>query len=125
MKLPIKTTVLGDEINIVEAPLEDKLGQWDESTSTITINSEQSEYGKRIILIHEVLHVIETMMIQNEMLDRRVNHEFIQGASFGITALLTASGMLDGLTEKDYFDFIESLPKDSQSQELTEVIATN
>jgi hypothetical protein len=106
MKLPVKTDILGDEIIIQEAALEGKLGQWDESSSTITIKSGQSEFGKRVILLHEIMHVVETMLLQNGVIKKRITHEFITTASFGICALLTAAGALEGLTVENIKDFV-------------------
>lgn len=107
MKLPIKTDILGDDITIQEGALTGKLGQWDESTSTITLKSGQSEFGKHVILLHEILHVVETMLLQNGAIKTRIDHDFITNASFGICALLTAAGVFNDLQEKDVIRFVE------------------
>jgi hypothetical protein len=114
MKLPIKTNILGDEITICENELSGKLGQWDEAEGTITIHKNQPEYGKRIILIHEVLHVVETIMLQQGILKKRINHDFIHNAAFGICALLTAAGMIEGMSEEDIYNFIANQQANEQ-----------
>lgn len=107
MKLPLTTTILGDEITITEGKLNGKLGQWDEATSTITLDSDLPAYGKIVILIHEIMHVIESMLLDNKIIQERIDHEYINGGAFGICALLTSAGVISGMTEKDVHDFIE------------------
>lgn len=112
MKLPVKTEILGDEITIQEGKLENKFGQWDESTSTITIRDDLPKFGKRIILLHEIMHVVETMMLQNGIIKERLEHQFINAASFGICALLAATGALEGITMEDFNDFVREQDKE-------------
>lgn len=53
------------------------------------------------ILIHEAMHVTETMMIDNDLMKKRINHDFIEAASYTICALLSATECLN-FTEEDF-----------------------
>jgi len=101
MKLPVTFRALGASITIEEKKIS-ALGQWDERTGSIALNPDQEEMGKFIILIHEAMHVVETMMLQNKSLKRRVNHDFISGAAYGLAAILVHAGAVEGFTAKDW-----------------------
>lgn len=107
MKLPAKITILGDPIKIIEKPLVGKKGYWDESNATIVINKNQPRVGKLIVLIHESMHVIETMLLQNKAIKKRVTHEFITNASFGMAAILIGCGAIEGISNYDLMQFLK------------------
>lgn len=111
MKLPVTFRALGAPITIQEKEIPN-LGSWDERTGAITIAPGQSEMGKVTILLHEALHVVETMMIQNKYLKRRVSHDFITGAAFGLATILVHAGAIQGVTPADWKAFVrEGEPK--------------
>jgi len=114
MKLPINTDMFGYEITIQEGELKDKLGQWDESTSTITIKSDQPEYDKHVIFIHEIMHMVEITLIDTGILKEHINPDFIEAASFSICALLTECGALNGFTKESIADFIREREKNNE-----------
>ena len=53
------------------------LGTWDEATGTITLRADLDEASALIILLHEAMHVVESAMVQNGAIPRRVHHDFI------------------------------------------------
>lgn len=107
MKLPITTDILGAEINIKEEPFSDgeKVGEWHEGRGIVTIKSNEPEFGKHITLVHEFIHIAETMALQNGLINERIDHDFIYLISYVISALLVECGALVGLTRKDVEDF--------------------
>jgi hypothetical protein len=107
MKLPVTFRSLGAPITIKEQEIPDALGSWDEATGVLSLKPGQSEMGKVIILLHEALHVVETMMIQNGTLSRRVNHGFITGAAFGLGTILMHAGAIQGVTREDWEAFVK------------------
>lgn len=90
MVLPKKIKIGDLVIKIKQENIHPKKGQWDEKTKTITIHKDLPPAGKLVILIHEMLHVTETVLISNKQMKKRVNHDFISAASFGIAYLLSS-----------------------------------
>lgn len=109
MSTPFNQTItcLGDPIVIREEPLSKGLGYTDESTGTIVIDSRQPEAGKHVILLHELLHLVDAMLVQSGLRKRRVDHEFIRHAAPNLLLVLVAAGMWKGLDFDDLADFME------------------
>jgi hypothetical protein len=108
MKLPAKIATLGHPIKVKEGKLKGKLGQWDEPKGVITIEKDQPKAGKLVTLAHEALHVVETMMIQNKLIKKRIKHEFISGAAFGVVAILAGVGAIKGIKLADLMNLEEA-----------------
>ena len=71
--------------------LENSLGYFDERTATIVINSNQSEFEKDVILIHEFLHATATQLKQLGVIKKQPDHAFITNCSQQLLALFVAS----------------------------------
>lgn len=69
------------------------LGLWSERDATITINPKSAEYERWIILIHELLHAIETQLIQGGIISRRVGEPFVQHASCLLVGILAQNDL--------------------------------
>ena len=109
MKLPTTFSALGAPITIREGECPPgALGFWDERDGSIVITPGQSEFGRLTILVHEAMHVVETMMIQNGALKRRVSHDYITGAAFALATILVHAGAAGDVTPKGWGDFCRS-----------------
>lgn len=109
---PVTTDALGDLITIRRGPTTNgALGQWDETTGTITLAPDQHPVGELIILVHEMLHAVETMLLQNGAIAARVDHEFIGAGAFGLATLLIHSGVCSAITPEQWLDFQEQAPR--------------
>jgi len=108
MKLPTTFHALGAPITVEEQDLQGQgLGFWDESTRTIVIEKNQPAMGKLITLVHEAMHVVETMMIENGAIKRRVSHDFITGSAFALATILVHTGAIEGVTPEDWAAFVK------------------
>lgn len=86
-------TGLGRPIRIVRGDTGAALGAWDEGAGTITLRRNLDAAEALVILLHEAMHVVESAMVQNGAIRRRVNHDFVEGAAFGLATLLVGAGM--------------------------------
>lgn len=115
MKTPITIRELGDPIHIVEEPVGDgwgRLGYFDERTGKIAIGSEQPEAGKHIVLLHELLHLVDSTMRQAGVTKRRADHRWIESAAPNLLALLVCSGFYTGISKDELLRFMaESVPE--------------
>lgn len=84
---------LGHPIRIRRGDTGKALGTWDDRTGTITLRHDLDDAEALIILLHESMHVVESAMVQNGAIPRRVSHDFIGGAAFGLATLLVGAGM--------------------------------
>ena len=55
-------------VPVIEVPNHSSLGSWDEVNEHIVLLKGQPEAGKILILIHEMIHIAETMMISGGLL---------------------------------------------------------
>lgn len=92
-------------IKIIYKPIKQK-GYFDERTGEIVINSNQSEYEKDVILIHEFLHLTASGLKQMGIIKRQPDHKFITNCSQQLLALFVASGKW---TKKHKLSFNSSL----------------
>jgi hypothetical protein len=98
--LPFTIDILGDPITIRYQqdgdPLaEGDLAAFDERTGTVIIREGETGPGLRVLLVHEFLHIVESSLIQQGLLRRRVPHDFITFGSSGLVLLLSEAGILD------------------------------
>ncbi|HVK87988.1 MAG TPA: DUF6782 family putative metallopeptidase [Kofleriaceae bacterium] len=107
MRLPVKFTTLGDEIAIEEREV-DGLGCFDTATGAIAIHPAQHPVGKLITLVHEAMHVGEST------LGFEIDHDYIEGAAFGVAAILIEAGAIEGLTSDDLRAFIREQQKGAE-----------
>jgi len=69
------------------------LGYYDEKKFEIVIKRNQSETSKNIILVHEIIHVIETAFLNEGMIKKRINHEFITNLAGLLVSILVLSNL--------------------------------
>jgi hypothetical protein len=97
-----------DEVSIlVTEPEGGALGTWNPETWTLKVSPNQTPEQQLVILIHELLHFVETCMIANEQMSRKVNHSFITNGAYGLAATLVHSGVIKGIKPEDWDDFWE------------------
>lgn len=108
MILPVTFKSLGAAITIREEDLTEGLGCWDERTGTITLRSGLDPMGKLVILVHEAMHAVESMLIQNGAIKRRVDHDFIEGAAFGLATILVYAGAVQGVGIVEWNAFVDA-----------------
>jgi hypothetical protein len=76
-------------------------GYWDERTGVICIDPNQPIPEQWIILFHELLHVIESSLVQSGIINRRVNHDFITNAAPLLFGTLAMSGLIEGISSQE------------------------
>jgi hypothetical protein len=98
-----------DEVSILVTELDSPgaLGTWNPETWTLKIAPGQTREQQLVILIHELLHYVETCMIANGQMKRKVNHGFITNGAYGLAATLVHSGVIKGIKPEDWDDFWE------------------
>ena len=109
---------LGDPIRVVEGDASGGLGYWDPGTGTIVIDKEQPEPGKHVVLLHELMHLTETMLLQSGLIKTEVDHGWITMMAPNLLLLLVKSGMYTGVPEAELVEWMsESLPGPGESAE--------
>jgi hypothetical protein len=103
---------LGDDsdevsIQVAEPDSVGALGTWNPETWTLKIDPNQTPEQQLVILIHELLHFVETCMLVNGQMTRKVNHKFITNGAFGLAATLVHSGVIKGITPEAWDQFWE------------------
>ena len=103
-------TCFSDPITVREGVPEDEnaLGSFNEKTGEMLIHPNQPEEGKHIILIHELLHLVDAMLVQAGVSEKRVNHKFITTAAPGLLMALVSSGFYTGISLEGLLKFIEA-----------------
>ena len=92
---------LGAVVTIREATLGDGiLGSWNGKTGTILIAQGQTDAGRLVTLLHESMHLAESMMKQNGHIKRCVTHAFVEGAAYALAIVLARAGVLRDVTPK-------------------------
>ena len=85
------------------------LGHFNEKNGEICIDPDQPKVGYYVVLIHELMHLAESILIQNGALSERISHEYISNAApIGLAALVYA-GALKDLTSEDVDVFAEEM----------------
>lgn len=106
-KFPEKVNIFGADIYIREARLHGPLGRFECDTGTIWIEEDQRWEGKCIIFIHEMLHAVNELLIQNGFCKRHIDHRFIEGASPAILAFLIQAGLVTEMSIEDLLRFLQ------------------
>ena len=95
--LPSKLILPGEE----EIPVKEReylgkkgaLGYYDEKKFEIVIKRNQPEAAKHITLVHEIIHVIETALLNEGIIKKRINHQFITQLAGLLVATLVLSNL--------------------------------
>jgi len=118
---PVEIMALGDKITVKEGPVEgDGLGYFDPETGTVVIEQDQPEFGKFSILLHELLHVTEMMLMQNKVISERIDGAFVTAAPFGIATILVHMGIIQGIGEDQWMEFLETEGVTEDHPEVTQ-----
>lgn len=97
-------------VSIREGPLpRGKYGEWDETTGIVTIAEDQHPIGKHVVLIHELLHVTESLLLQDGVIRRRVGEAFVTNAAPILLGLLICAGRYNGAAETGLAELFNSL----------------
>lgn len=108
MKLPTHVFIGPDQsIPVREVYLEDTLGYWDEAEAEIVIASNQRSIGKQIILLHELIHVVESKMLQAGVIKKRADHRFVTNLAGTLFGMLAASGLWKGVSKEAALEFFK------------------
>lgn len=105
LPLPVSFDDLGTPLSIVRRAYDEKHGQFDPRIGEVALGDHHCAFGERVILIHEAMHVAETMLIESGFMKRRISHAFITAAAFGIAVILFRAGAFPDLTEGDFEAF--------------------
>jgi len=109
MKKRVTFKALGAPITVVQKALPaNRWGHFDERNGEIAIESDQPEFGKLVILLHESMHVVETMLIQGKRMKRRVPHEFVTSAAFALATILVHAGAAGDISPRDWRAFVKA-----------------
>ena len=113
--LPFTIDILGDPIHVRywkegDPPLggiDEPLACFDERDGTVIIRQGEEGPGLRILIAHEFMHIIETLLIQQGILEQRVPHDYITHGAAGIILLMAEAGMLD-IPKEDVREFFRA-----------------
>ena len=127
-KIVIKT--LGDPITIREEDLSNhKLecrGYWDPKVGEIVIDSTIDEIDKHAVLIHEFMHLIDDVLVQNGVRKKRSSHELILHMADNLLVLLIVSGLITKFTIEEVFEFQKRMVDNwKEGDETLGIIARN
>lgn len=93
---------------VVQIDRLDSLGQFDQRSLEIRIRQNQPEAAKVLILMHEMLHVCENMLMERgilglpyRLLRRWIGEQFVENMSSCLFQLMAQSGMLTGCSADD------------------------
>lgn len=95
----------------------DSFGAWDETTGEILIKRDQPKVGKYIVLLHELLHMSETLLKQGGIIKRRISHDFITHAAPLMLAFLVDGGIVTDVTPDEMTAFIEEMLAAEEAEE--------
>ena len=93
-KIPVLKSLPEDD------PERDAHGCYDQRTGNIHINPDSPEIIQWITLVHEYMHVVETMLINQGLRKRGVGEQFVTICSAGIVGMLALNGMLKDFPSK-------------------------
>jgi hypothetical protein len=97
----------GDSVEIREGPTKE-LGHWDPKKGEIVIRPNQPEPGKHVVLMHELLHMVDDLLVQQGITKRRMPHDWITHAAPNLVGLLAAAGLYRGVTPRQFQRFVRS-----------------
>jgi hypothetical protein len=85
-------------IRITETQNKGALGSYDPQKGELRVSPGQSPEQQLVILIHELLHFVETCLLVEGHIKRAINHNFITNGAYGLAATLVHSGVIKGIT---------------------------
>lgn len=92
------------DLQIIEGKME-KLGVYSPDKRTITINANLSNVEKNITLVHEFIHVTETMLLNAGIIKKRFRHTDTDHVAMNLVFLLVLSGKYKGISKKEMVDY--------------------
>lgn len=118
MRIPSTIDALGVSVHVRyarkgELP-EGVKGSWrttGEASGEVLIRRGLPAAGRVVIVLHELMHAIDDMMVANGTTKRRIPHTWIEGGAFGLAALLVHLGAIDGVTPAAWRRFVEGLQR--------------
>tara|TARA_Y100000296_G_scaffold59472_1_gene68667 strand:- start:4948 stop:5379 length:432 start_codon:yes stop_codon:yes gene_type:complete len=112
-KLPKKITYMGDDIIVSIRTLfeESDYGAYNDDFKQIVINSNKSHVEQLDALVHEIGHVVEESMINEEYIKRSINHDFIDRYATAVIIILGKAGWLKGLDKQTAVSYEKSVAK--------------
>lgn len=84
------------------------LGHFNPQVGEIVIDADQPYAGKHIVLVHELLHVVDEMLVSCGHRKRRVSHDWISKAAPNLLACLIETGQWRGLSIEDLTEFLDA-----------------
>lgn len=81
------------------------LGTWEPQTGELRIAPGQTPEQQLVILIHEAMHLAETLLIVNKKMRKQVNHDFITNSAFALATTLVHAGVIKGITPEAWDRF--------------------
>jgi hypothetical protein len=95
-------------VRVIHRPdMVDGLGNWDETTGEINLRDHPSTIPGAIILIHESMHMAESILLQEGIIEQRVPEEFIENAASMILYAMACVWLLkDPMTPSQIEQFI-------------------
>jgi hypothetical protein len=87
-------------INITERPVDKGLGFTDTGTGEIVIDNRLPWVGKNVVLMHELLHVVDTHVINHKIRKTRISHNWIHHAAWALLAILVELDLYKGVDKK-------------------------
>lgn len=80
-------------LRVRQADLGEKLGYLDTDVPEIVLHSEQPEIGKRIILLHELIHLVAEHLVSQGVIKRQPPEAFVENLAGGLFPMLALSGI--------------------------------
>lgn len=93
-------------VNVEHRPDLKTLGHWDERDGTIRLRDDPKSVGGGVVLVHEAMHLAESVMIQRGIIKRRAGEPFVTHAAPVVLYALASVGLLKGITEADVDRFM-------------------
>jgi hypothetical protein len=101
--LPNKIEYMGDEIIVTWKNLdrEEATGMWADSFMHILLDPNQPDIEKIDTIIHELMHYMETKMINDGARKRGISHDYITNAATCLSIMLGKYGLLKNVSESE------------------------
>ena len=108
-KLPKKVYIASDKaIPVHQEDLQGKaLGYYDPKGERIALEEGQPELGKWIVLIHEVLHALDSQNVANGLYKRKLTEEQVTYLASGLFASFALSGGLPKFNKRTIINFFK------------------
>lgn len=108
-KIPNQITANnGQSFRVVQKQSDRGLGYFNPKTLEIVIHEDQPEFGKWIILMHEMIHLICEGLKQHGTIKREPSHKTITYLAGSLVPMMAHSGMLRGVNGEHEQEFFNS-----------------